>query len=227
MHSARRTDVRVAARNVETGAGDAHQVPRTDEVARLERAFTVLGRAFLNLSSSRSDMELDRTSYFGLVLLHENGPARVSDLAAALGLDVSTVSRMLSQLTEAGYVEKARDAADKRAHLIALSSRGRDVLNLACAAKRELLGEATSEWSERDRKSLAASMTRLADSLLDISKRVTAVATDPSVTKAPAPTAATDQAVTRVPAATAATDQAVTRVPAATAATDQEGPHPR
>ena len=139
------------------------------EVVDLERSFTALGRAILNLSASKPNgpghSELDRTSYFALVILDDLGPMRVSDLAATIGLDTSTVSRAVSQLSDSQLVEKARDALDGRAQRLAISARGKEILTEACAAKRALLGEATGTWSGEDRRTLADLMMKLADGL--------------------------------------------------------------
>lgn len=146
------------------------------DVDQLEEAFSALGRTVMELMTSRVlspwsrklTGELDRTSYLALAVLKEGGPTRVTELAQAMKLDVSTVSRAVHQLSEASLVDKERDGKDGRAHLIALSGKGRQLLDAACSAKRELLHAATSGWTHEERASLAAQMMRLARSLADI-----------------------------------------------------------
>ncbi len=145
----------------------------SSEVSRLEEAFSLLARAMIRLMSSREvgtwtrrlTGQLDRSSYLILADLRESGPVRVTDLAQRARLDVSTVSRCLRQLSDAGLVRKVPDSTDGRAFRVELSEKGAELLESACSAKRELLTAATSGWSQRARASLAAQMMRLARSL--------------------------------------------------------------
>lgn len=69
-------------------------MPETgDPVDLVERELALLARK-LELTARRSDLfgSLDRASYLILRILDERGPAAISSLAAALGLDGSTVT---------------------------------------------------------------------------------------------------------------------------------------
>ena len=77
-----------------------------------------------------------------LELLHQEGPMTVRDLARNLGLDTSTVTRLIDVLARDGMARRARDEKrDRRCVLVSLSPRGR-----ALAAKLERCAD---EYSER------------------------------------------------------------------------------
>jgi len=59
-----------------------------------------------------------------LTLLSEHGPANQSDLGDALGLDPSNVVALLNELEERGLVTRRRDPADRRRHIVELSTPG-------------------------------------------------------------------------------------------------------
>lgn len=60
-----------------------------------------------------------------LELLHREGPRVVRDLAEALGLDTSTVSRVVEILVRDGWVQRSRDVAgDRRRVLVSLTDQG-------------------------------------------------------------------------------------------------------
>ncbi|MHB8439375.1 MAG: MarR family winged helix-turn-helix transcriptional regulator, partial [Acidimicrobiales bacterium] len=84
------------------------------------------------------------------------------DLAAALELDLSTVSRQLRQLVDAGLVDRDPDPLDGRASLVSLSDRGRQVLDAVRAARREVLRRTVQGWLPEDRARLAESVAHLA-----------------------------------------------------------------
>ena len=50
----------------------------------------------------------------------------LTDLAAVLGLDISTLSRTVEGLVKAGLVERTQDAADRRCVCVTLTPAGRD-----------------------------------------------------------------------------------------------------
>ena len=49
---------------------------------------------------------IDKAGYWLLVRVSENGPVRLSDLAEAVGLDLSTVSRQMGVLVSGGLITK-------------------------------------------------------------------------------------------------------------------------
>jgi DNA-binding MarR family transcriptional regulator len=100
-----------------------------------------------------------------------NNAMRVSDLAARVGLDASTVSRQIKQLEDKGVIERTPDPADGRASLVQLSSKGRTTMQSAFKRRFERIETALVPWSERDRKRLQTLLTRLANDLREATDR--------------------------------------------------------
>lgn len=80
-------------------------------------------------------------------LLHE-GPMRLRDLAEHKGVDQSTVSRQAAQLVHTGLVRRDPDPADRRACLMVLTDRGRDVCHELVESRRRSIERALRGWSE-------------------------------------------------------------------------------
>jgi DNA-binding MarR family transcriptional regulator len=59
-----------------------------------------------------------------LNLLHEHGPLSQQALGEALSLDPSNVVGLLNELEERGLITRQRDPADRRRHIVSLSSAG-------------------------------------------------------------------------------------------------------
>ena len=97
---------------------------RVDEELRLEVAlFAALRR--LAKASGEAPKGLDRGGYWVLAKLASLAPIRLSDLAVALELDPSTVSRHIKTLWHAGLVGRESDPDDRRAALLTPTDAGR------------------------------------------------------------------------------------------------------
>jgi DNA-binding MarR family transcriptional regulator len=90
---------------------------------------------------------------------------RVSDLASALELDASTVSRQIKQLEDKQLVERTTDPADGRAWLVKLTSEGETQMQAAFRRRFLRIKAALEPWSDDDRSHLTTLLTRLADDL--------------------------------------------------------------
>ena len=108
---------------------------------------------------------VDPAMIFVLHQVQAGASLRVSALAEALGLDISTASRHVRQLEAGGYVVRTGDPDDRRALRVRLTRRGRAALDQAMRARADVVDRATADWPDQDRATLSILMTRLADSL--------------------------------------------------------------
>ena len=70
---------------------------------------------------------------------------RLTVLAARTGLTHQSVGEVVTELERRGYVERIPDATDKRARLVSLTDRGRDLVR---AAVRHI-SDIEREWGDR------------------------------------------------------------------------------
>src|SRR6266516_3363545 len=107
-------------------------------LAQIERGLTTIVR-WGNLPRVRerftavAGMSLDRASYAVLFRLEE-GPARLSDLAQRVGVDISTLSRQVHHLKAAVLVGRSVMEEDRRAALLYVTDKGRDFVQRIRAA---------------------------------------------------------------------------------------------
>lgn len=90
---------------------------------------------------------------------------RISDLAEASRLDVSTVSRHVKALEEAGHVARVEDPVDRRASLVRLTDDGAELYDRAMSVRAAALAAAIGDWPDADRSTLLDLVRRLAASL--------------------------------------------------------------
>jgi DNA-binding MarR family transcriptional regulator len=114
--------------------------------------------------------DLDRASVIVLNRVAEAGEPRLSDLAADLCLDASTVSRHVRGLVDAGLVARTEDPRDRRAFRLRMTEPGAAVLAEAMQVRAAVVRQALAAWSEDDRRVLATLLERLAVDLGSIDR---------------------------------------------------------
>jgi len=135
----------------------------TSPINRIEYEAMLFGRHLVMLpagSSRRKGARLDQSAYTLLSLLDAGGPASLSELAVATGLDVSTLNRQTAALRRAGLAERFEDPEGGQARKLRLSDDGRQVLTEEREASQALLADLLAEWPEQDRTALAELLAR-------------------------------------------------------------------
>ena len=100
-----------------------------------------------------------------LGVVQGSGPARISDVAATLELDLSVVSRRVHGLEDQGLVDRVADPHDGRSSLIAISAAGTAKLRAAHDRIVEALSGALADWDRGEVAALADGLVRLCEAL--------------------------------------------------------------
>jgi DNA-binding MarR family transcriptional regulator len=104
--------------------------------------------------------DLDPEAYGLLVGIHDHGQARASELAGHFGLGKATVSRQLKVLAELGLIEREPDPGDGRAHVLVLTTEGRERLEATRSARRSSWHAKLGRWPVEDVRMLADMLAR-------------------------------------------------------------------
>jgi len=123
-------------------------------------------RAFPRIAAE-AGVEIDRSGMLIVFALHRFGPMRLSDLAASIGLDRSTISRQVAAVVRDGLVTKTGDASDARASQLALTARGDATRQKLNQAWRGMLRAFVEDWSPADQMRLGELLARLARAVDD------------------------------------------------------------
>ncbi|MDX6273077.1 MAG: hypothetical protein QOJ92_287 [Frankiales bacterium] len=156
----------------ETAAKPRAGSPRSDEVLRqLELGLYGVTKAFLGkkVDTRRLGLpvDLDRAGAYALFRMAALGAARLSEVAAHLDLDLSTVSRHVAAFEAAGLVTRSVDSEDARARRVELTDLGREVVAAVSGERRQRLAAALKRWPAADRRQLAELLARLTEDLRD------------------------------------------------------------
>jgi DNA-binding MarR family transcriptional regulator len=129
-----------------------------DEVRRLAEAVTTLVDG-----AHRGMARTFDVTRVGLLRLAAGGePVRPSDIADALDVNPSTVTRYVRALEDDGYVRVSADPADRRSCLVAATDAGHAELARLAEAGVDVLADVIRDWSADDVRRFAALIERLA-----------------------------------------------------------------
>ena len=95
-----------------------------------------------------------------LSYLSAGAPALQQQLCEALWLDANNCVLLLNELEDLGYIERRRDPADRRRHVVELTDEGRIALERAERAQESLGDEIFAALSDDERATLRSLLSR-------------------------------------------------------------------
>ena len=96
-----------------------------------------------------------------LSYLHGGAPAPQQQLCESLWLDPNNCVLLLNELEEMGYIERRRDPADRRRHMVDITDEGQVALERAERAQEEIGDELLSALSDEERATLRSLLSRV------------------------------------------------------------------
>lgn len=131
----------------------------THELMRNTRAMHLLKQ---QIAASLA-VTLDPPALGVLHVLLTRAPCRQGDVAGAMHLDPSTVSRHMAGLVRAGYVERVSDPDDGRATRLVPTGAGRDLYDDMLHQRTALVADILRGWPAQDVATLTRLLARLND----------------------------------------------------------------
>lgn len=124
-----------------------------------------LATGFVRLARQLRSIHRDAPAIACLSVVMQAGPIRVSGLADELGLDTSTVSRLVNQLVASRLLARTPDPADQRAWLLTVTPDGIEHVRQGMLKRSRVLRAAITGWPSSDVTTLTKLIHRLADDL--------------------------------------------------------------
>lgn len=131
--------------------------PTDSEVDAFQRATRdLIGVALHSLEVL--DGEVSLPQFRMMLVLDELGETASSRVAAALGLNASSVTRLVDRLCASGHVARGTDARNRSMVTLALTEHGRDVVHKVLEWRHRELGRILSRLDTDERAATAAGL---------------------------------------------------------------------
>ena len=120
--------------------------------AAMTASRVLVGVAARSLSGYEDEVSLQQ--YRALVVLASRGPQRPADLAEALGIEPSTVTRLCDRLVEKRLISRRRETDDRRVVRLDLTKRGGRLIDAVTDRRRQEIAHILAAVSTRQRVAL-------------------------------------------------------------------------
>src|SRR5436305_815047 len=127
--------------------------PEIEPTTRLRAA---IGRLSRRLRPTAAGRAAGLTPTQVSILLHvvRDGPVRLSELAAAEGINPTMLSRAIADLADAGLVDRSCDAGDRRAAWVKPTAAGKRLAERTRRERTDALNAALEQLSAADRRQI-------------------------------------------------------------------------
>ncbi|WP_129125962.1 MarR family winged helix-turn-helix transcriptional regulator [Geomonas oryzae] len=125
------------------------------------------------LDSAFQSLGVTDAAWRPLLHLHHLGDGiRQKDLAASLGIEGPSLTRILDQLIAKGLIERSEDASDRRAKLLALSPQGRAMVTEITGKVAALEHDLLSSFGDAEIEQMSSFVERLETRLQETRARL-------------------------------------------------------
>jgi DNA-binding MarR family transcriptional regulator len=124
----------------------------------LELVQQLRGLAATGTPENWAGLDLTFTQLRALFIIRRREPLRVSDLGDALSMSLASASALADRLSRLGYVERDRDADDRRTVLLRLSAHGERLVTEQERRSTDRLRRAIEQMTPRERIAVAAAL---------------------------------------------------------------------
>jgi MarR family transcriptional regulator, organic hydroperoxide resistance regulator len=125
----------------------------------LPEIYSCLYLDYLKLYSP--NYNVNKTQLRALIFIKNNGPKSMTELCLKLNIEKGSLTSMIDDLSNKGYVVRERDLDDRRKYLINLTEKGNEVAEECIDKFTNGLEEKLSKLSEEDRSDYLNSIIKM------------------------------------------------------------------
>jgi DNA-binding MarR family transcriptional regulator len=153
------------------GASKKETVAIERQADELLRHWLELGRWMLSRKVSASlhpelGGKLSPGQLQALAIVSEVGEPRIGELATALSLDESTVTRLVDKLEAVGLAERRHSSADRRSTIVSITESGQKTIALVREHRRAFMAEMLKSLDPTERAEFVRLTAKAAETLL-------------------------------------------------------------
>ncbi|HET9718494.1 MAG TPA: MarR family winged helix-turn-helix transcriptional regulator [Solirubrobacteraceae bacterium] len=135
----------------------------TTELEAAQRLRQTIARLYrrLRVTDASADAGLTPARTSALLHVDRRGPLRLSELAEAEGLNPTMLSRMVTDLVDAGLLERSSDPGDRRAAWVRATAAGADLARRMRSERTQAVLNALDRLPASERRSLLEALPAL------------------------------------------------------------------
>jgi DNA-binding MarR family transcriptional regulator len=105
-----------------------------------------------------------------LMQLHHRGPCGMSEVSERFDISAAAASQLVDKLVHAGYLERAEDPNDRRAKLLTLSAKGKELIQQGTEERYRWMDDLTSKLNVGERAKVVEALNILTEAAQKLEK---------------------------------------------------------
>ena len=124
---------------------------------------TFMHRSMRGWSHFAKSTGLSMSQFSILMQLHHKGPCGMSEIGERFDISAAAASQLVDKLVQAGYLERTEDPTDRRAKLLALSDKGKELINQGTEERHRWMDDLTSKLSTEEQAKVVEALNILTE----------------------------------------------------------------
>ena len=122
---------------------------------------TFMHRSMRGWSHFAKSTGLSMPQFSILMQLHHKGPCGLSEIGERFDISAAAASQLVDKLVQAGYLARTEDPSDRRAKLLALSDKGKELINQGTEERHRWMDDLTSKLSTEEQAKVVEALNIL------------------------------------------------------------------
>ena len=124
---------------------------------------TFMHRSMRGWSHFAKSTGLSMSQFSILMQLHHKGPCGLSEIGERFDISAAAASQLVDKLVQAGYLARTEDPSDRRAKLLALSDKGKELINQGTEERHRWMDDLTSKLSTEEQAKVVEALNILTE----------------------------------------------------------------
>ncbi len=124
---------------------------------------TFMHRSMRGWSHFAKSTGLSMPQFSILMQLHHKGPCGMSEVSERFDISAAAASQLVDKLVQAGYLARTEDPSDRRAKLLALSDKGKELINQGTEERHRWMDDLTSKLSTEEQAKVVEALNILTE----------------------------------------------------------------
>ena len=132
---------------------------------------TFMHRSMRGWSHFAKSTGLSMSQFSILMQLHDKGPCGLSEISERFDVTAAAASQLVDKLVQAGYLARTEDPTDRRAKLLTLSDKGKELINQGTEERHRWMDDLAATLSADDQKKVAEALAILTKAVRNLEEK--------------------------------------------------------